>query len=276
MKIKLLGTAAYEGIPALFCSCDICRESRALGGKNVRMRSSALIDGKIAMDFTNDTLSHINKYKLDLSTLEYLFVGHSHSDHFNYYDLEAKLKWYANEGNPALNIYANRSCIDLISSHLKGAGDVSGYLKFHVLEPFTKTRIEDYTVTALPARHITSFPDEKAMVYIVEHAGKKIFYGLDSGWYYDETWEYLKGVHLDCMILDCTNGLIKFDVGNHMGLEDNLNVVKKLSEAGTINASSKIISTHFSHNGKVIYDKHCEKFAAHGIVMSYDGMEVEV
>ncbi len=42
MKIKYLGTAAYEGLPAIFCECDTCNEARKRKGKNIRTRSQAL------------------------------------------------------------------------------------------------------------------------------------------------------------------------------------------------------------------------------------------
>ena len=44
MKIKYLGTAAAEGIPAIFCECANCKRPRMLGGKNIRTRSQAIID----------------------------------------------------------------------------------------------------------------------------------------------------------------------------------------------------------------------------------------
>lgn len=47
MKIKYLGTAAAEGIPALFCRCDICKEARKRGGREIRTRSQAIIDEKL-------------------------------------------------------------------------------------------------------------------------------------------------------------------------------------------------------------------------------------
>ena len=31
MKIKYLGTAAAEGVPAIFCNCETCKEARKLG-----------------------------------------------------------------------------------------------------------------------------------------------------------------------------------------------------------------------------------------------------
>ena len=44
MKITFLGTAAAEGIPALFCNCQCCTEARRRGGKNLRTRSQSLIN----------------------------------------------------------------------------------------------------------------------------------------------------------------------------------------------------------------------------------------
>lgn len=276
MKIKFLGTAAFEGIPALFCSCDVCKESRALGGRNIRMRSSALVDDKVALDFTNDTLSHIIKYNLDFSKLEHLFITHSHSDHFNYHDLEAKLKWFTNSGNPVLNVYANESSIKLAKTYLANHGDIDSYLNFQTIKHFNSIKADNYIVTPIPARHITEFSGEDSSVYIIEHDGKKVLYGLDSGWYFDETWEYLESIHLDCLIMDCTNGFLQFEAGNHMGFGDNLKIMKRLMKKGAIDDDTTLVSTHFSHNGKVVYDKHCKEFEKQGIIMSYDGMEINI
>lgn len=44
MKIKYLGTAAAEGVPAIFCRCEVCRKSKAAGGRNIRTRSQSIID----------------------------------------------------------------------------------------------------------------------------------------------------------------------------------------------------------------------------------------
>ena len=65
MKIKYLGTAAYEGVPSLFCGCETCKKSLEAGGKNLRTRSQALIDGQLLIDFPPDTLVHSQTYKLD-------------------------------------------------------------------------------------------------------------------------------------------------------------------------------------------------------------------
>lgn len=59
MKIKYLGTAAAEGIPAIFCHCEICKHAREHGGKNIRTRAQALIDDKIMLDLGPDTLNFL-------------------------------------------------------------------------------------------------------------------------------------------------------------------------------------------------------------------------
>ena len=40
MKLKYLGTAAAEAIPAIFCSCATCIQARATGGKDVNYEES--------------------------------------------------------------------------------------------------------------------------------------------------------------------------------------------------------------------------------------------
>ncbi len=47
MEIQYLGTAAAEGLPALFCDCETCRKARVAGGKEVRTRTQAVVDRRV-------------------------------------------------------------------------------------------------------------------------------------------------------------------------------------------------------------------------------------
>ena len=71
MKIKYLGTAAYEGIPSLFCECETCKKARAFKGKNIRTRSQALINDDLLIDFPPDTLVHANTYGIDFQRIHH-------------------------------------------------------------------------------------------------------------------------------------------------------------------------------------------------------------
>ena len=55
MRIKFLGTAAAEGVPAVFCNCETCKRAKARGGKDVGTRSQILIDDDTLFDFPMDT-----------------------------------------------------------------------------------------------------------------------------------------------------------------------------------------------------------------------------
>ena len=76
MKIKFLGTAAAEGIPALFCDCEICERVRRLGGKNIRTRSQALINDDLLIDFPADTYLHVLNYGLELHKINNCIITH--------------------------------------------------------------------------------------------------------------------------------------------------------------------------------------------------------
>ena len=54
MILKVLGSAAAEAVPALWCECDTCRVARKNGGKDIRRRSSYLLDKDTIIDFGPD------------------------------------------------------------------------------------------------------------------------------------------------------------------------------------------------------------------------------
>ncbi len=277
MKIKFLGTAAFEGIPALFCRCTTCETSRKMGGRNLRKRSSAFIDDRLLIDFTNDILHYCHAYDLDLSELEHLLITHSHSDHFNYHDLEAKLPAFRNNGQPVLNIYANNTCTDILRNDaLFQNSDFSVSYKLHTVEPFVSFHIEDYKVTPLPAKHHAA-PGETCLMYLIEHEGKRIFYGLDSGVYDSAVLDYLSHTYLDLLVMDCTMGHQAPNAeSTHMCIEDNVAVSNHLRGLHALDKQSQLVSHHFSHNGKVVYDLDLDLFNKKGLSMAYDGMEIHL
>ena len=82
MKLQYWGTAAAEGVPAIFCRCELCKEARKRGGRNLRGRPNALVDGVLKIDFNADTYAQSLRYGVDLTEIHHLLVTHTHSDHF--------------------------------------------------------------------------------------------------------------------------------------------------------------------------------------------------
>ena len=52
--MKFLGTGAGEGIPNPFCTCRICEYARKHGGKDIRTRSSFMLDRHTIIDMGAD------------------------------------------------------------------------------------------------------------------------------------------------------------------------------------------------------------------------------
>ena len=90
MKLTFLGSGAAEGMPAIFCNCEVCRESRRLGGKNFRTRSQSLINDDLLIDFPADTYSHFQRFGIEGDTIKYLIITHPHQDHFYPNDLQMR------------------------------------------------------------------------------------------------------------------------------------------------------------------------------------------
>ena len=82
MELLILGSAAAEGIPALFCRCPLCRRAQALGGRDLRARCGALVNGHILVDLPPDIYHAKLCYGLDLAAVDVLLNTHAHADHF--------------------------------------------------------------------------------------------------------------------------------------------------------------------------------------------------
>ncbi|MBR4222457.1 MAG: hypothetical protein IKR81_14960 [Victivallales bacterium] len=54
MRLRILGSAAAEGWPAMFCSCPACQKARANGGKDLRRRTAYLLDEDTLIDYGPD------------------------------------------------------------------------------------------------------------------------------------------------------------------------------------------------------------------------------
>ncbi|MBW9785134.1 PhnP protein, partial [Escherichia coli] len=82
MKLKYFGSAAAEGVRALFCKSSVCLEAKKRGGRDIRTRMQSLVNDELLIGFNGDTHSHYIKYDFDFADIEHLLVTHGHADHF--------------------------------------------------------------------------------------------------------------------------------------------------------------------------------------------------
>lgn len=281
MKYKYYGTAAAEGIPALWCNCPICERARKNGGKNIMSRSQQTIDDELLIDFPADTFMH-TVHGLPLSKIKSCIITHDHQDHFYPEDILMRFGGFAYVSDEIpFNIYSMKPAIQHLKGLMKDDGSVEQTpkrVKLNEIKPFISFETEGYKITPLDADH-----DHKSgcVIYLIEKDGKCVLHANDTGYFPKETWDYLKNNvnHIDFATFDCTEPGSNKDnnkINWHMNYPTVKNVRIHLSEMGLINDESICVINHFSHNGRYIYDELCELVKDDGFFVSYDGMEVEL
>ncbi len=271
MRIQLLGTAAAEGWPGLFCRCRACDEARSLGGKNIRSRSSALIDDILKIDFPPDTLYHVFRHGLDLQKVEHLLFTHAHDDHFAVMELQYSSSMFLAAPLPnTLNVYGGNEVTDRIRQSLE-MDRVP--IRLHTLEYWKTAQAGPFRVTPLAAHHD---PDQTCFNFLIERDGKTFLYATDTGWYDPPTWEFLKRVKLDAVIVECTKGKIGGGYDGHLSATQVVAIKEKLASDGVLRLEARVITTHHSHLGGLLHEELESVLSPHGIEVGFDGMVVEI
>ena len=285
MKLQYLGTAAAEGAPALFCTCDFCRYARMKGGHEVRTRSGSMIDGRLKLDFGPDSYKQMLDHGLDYTYMKSVLVTHSHDDHFSH-DIFYRRPGFAqlNDDVPLMTIYGNEAVGRVVAPF------ESRYIGFKRMVPFETVQIEDYAVTALEAVHCISsgagagwpvvfenrayMRAEEALFYLIEKDGKSLLYAHDTDEFTPADMEFLAGRRIDLISMDCTNGVLQANYVGHMGCADNLRMRDKLLKSGAADMHTVFVANHFSHNGLVPIEELERRLP--GFIIAWDGLTVEI
>lgn len=275
MRIQFLGTAAAEAWPAVFCNCETCNRARIAGGKDLRSRSSIMIDDNFKIDLPPDTYFHMIRDNLDLSALKALYITHSHFDHLSTKELEFLAPPYAhNLKNAPIKIHGSNAVIEKIKSAIPHMVENDHRpAELVELKPFVPSKSDHLTFTPIVASHN---PNELCFNYVVDSGDASFLLTTDSGTYSQETLNYLSGIKLDALFAECTLGTLDFKPHGHMTFEAVLDLRKKLVDYGTMKSGAKTIITHFSHNIGLLH-KELEAIAnPEGIEVAYDGMVVNI
>ena len=114
MKIHFLGSSSSEGIPNPFCRCDLCLQAHAMQGKDIRTRSSALIDDILLIDMAPEFSYQIMRDAIDATKITDLLFTHTHADHFNVGELFSRMEGFGHHIEHPLTITGNDRAINEI------------------------------------------------------------------------------------------------------------------------------------------------------------------
>jgi phosphoribosyl 1,2-cyclic phosphate phosphodiesterase len=231
-----------------------------------------LIDEELKIDFCPDTVSQMQRSGRNLARVRTILFTHQHSDHLAARELEWAIKPFTQTPPPGrLEVCGNSAALGFVRDAFREVPRMAEAFELRETKAgdhFTTTAGDE--VWVMPADHC-----DGATVLRIRRGGRTTFYGHDSGKYPVPTMERLcDGIPLDIALFDCTNGGIKTQNRGHMGVDGVTEAVAELRRRGAIVDGTRVIATHFSHNGGLMHEDLVRTFMPLGIEVAFDGMVV--
>ncbi|MBI1335135.1 MAG: hypothetical protein GC165_19905 [Armatimonadetes bacterium] len=268
MKVLLMGTGGADGIPALYGDDRVSKYARANGGRDLRTRAAALVDRDFKIDLGPDTLSQVHRFGIDPRDWSALFVTHSDEDHLCLSEIQYGMFPFVECEKLEYTIYGNPIVCELIRHRYpEWPIDLIELKKWHTVTH------EAYQVTPV---HATHKGDEECHNFIIEKDGRRFFYATDTGFYRQETFDFLAGKGLHAMVIECTDGFHKTPYVGHMDIAQCVEQVSRLRENGALAKGSQVFTTHHSAGGGATYEELEQALCPYGITPGFDGLSFEV
>lgn len=282
MKLQFLGTGAATGIPLAFCNCAACAKARKLGGREIRRRAAALVDGELLIDLGPDVPAFMAQSGLDLGQVHYLLQTHAHSDHFDAGHLVTRMAEYAVKGLERLEVMASRETLRAMAVWMKTeepglellseAGQRALNLSLRPIRAGQRAQMGPYEITALDSRHD---PGQQALVYRIRRAGAALLYATDLLALGEEEWAVLREAPLDAAVLDMTYGA-GFNAGGHPDADQVYEMARRMRQQGILKPSGRVLATHISHEGNGALEEMGQLARPFGVEIAWDGMILEI
>ncbi|MCI1964923.1 MAG: MBL fold metallo-hydrolase [Oscillospiraceae bacterium] len=283
--MRMIGSGASEAIPNPMCSCEICQNARRMRGKEIRSRSCFRLNDDTQIDFGPDQFYQSVVLGNDLTTLKNILITHSHDDHLAFTELGLKEMAVKTQSAP-LNIYMSQKAWEWYRQAVRAYEPPDQYLnkKFYRFVPmdyYQSYEVGGLNVVPLRGNHQAFGKDEYTVNYLVSlENGKTLYYACDTGYFFEETFEYLKDCRLDFLVIEGTFGNARMEErpDGHLGCAGVLCVVRRLLEQNTLSAESRVYITHINHKHTLTHEKMAAYYAKQKvgipIFVGYDGMEI--
>lgn len=278
MKTVFLGTGSAAGLPDPFCSCDYCKKIRILGKKNLRKRTSFLLDDEILLDFSPDIRTQIIENKIDFSKIKGIILSHTHNDHLDIQEL-IKIKY-------PIDIFVNEASYEWLSSqirigikpkHQAKLKERIGHLNLIPLKNFETFNFNKFEFTPLKAKHTGLNEEEVGMNFIIKNGSVTRLHACDTGVYSEKTFDFIKDFKFTSVVIECTFLDSQKENLDHLNLKTLEEVLERLKSMESITKMTPIILTHFGHDPMKTHQEIEElvKKLNFNIKVAYDGMKYE-
>lgn len=256
-----------------YCDCPTCTHSRKFLGRNIRKRSTYLINDDLLVDMGPDLFAACAMHDVNLINMRYALITHSHLDHIFVQNLGMRARRMHKQTElPQLILVAPPSVMTLLNSY--SPTDAGMELQRYPILPFDRADLSEYKINTVKAKHFPAVGD--AINYIIDDGKRKILIASDTATYEEEAWKVLKNLKLDALVIECTRGLNLETSNVHLNLNDMKAMIDKMRDIHAITETTTIYATHFSHQHCPPHEELCEVLQNIGVNCSYDGLVLEV
>ena len=259
MKFRFLGTGSAQGSPYVWGDEIPTPLTEYHKDKNYRLRACARLNDNIQIDCGPDNHLHMLFNAMSMRTIKHLFITHSHADHFCPAEVfDAKLMGLQGcKEHYLTNMYLTPECHQWLMEkflpllhpphEMAMIRDAFVFNTFAFFEPF---KVDNLTVIALRGNHQAFGENEYAANYLFEdEQGHSVLYATDTGYFLEETWQFLAGRTLKNLILEVTFGA-ETERGTrkdtHLNYHTLHEVVERLHKQGTITKDTPVYLTHIN------------------------------
>lgn len=292
MELLFLGTGAAEGYPPVYAQNQGRKIWGQTSGRDLRLRSALRIGKRYQIDISPD--NHVQNFLhgVDMHFVEDILITHTHCDHFNFNQVADK-SMARNHGNgKKIHLHMTPSAAAwtrkveqffVDNSNISNEEKVSRATDFpiHTIDYFTKTKVGELEVEVIKGNHLAYGEDEASANYIITLPNqKKFLYATDTGYYTEETWNYLKGKTIDTLIIESTWGNTRREEfpDGHLDCFSCVKVFERMEELGVLSRNTPIYLTHINphhtlnHSGlQEYYDQ--TSFTA---TVAWDGLKLKI
>ncbi len=267
MKLRLLGTGGADGIPGLFSHSRVSQYARECKGKDVRTRSSALVDDGLKLDLPPDIFFQLARDDLSPKDWTAVVFTHSDDDHLAASQIQYALYPFTDSMELEFSVFGNSVVIDRIMQRYPD-WPIDAVVT-HSFQPFDHG---DYRITPFRANHKN---DEDSQNLVIERAGRTLVYATDTGIWAEESWEFLQSKKAHALVIECTDGIEPSTYAGHLNIAACIDVVNRLRKQGTLTEDSQIFTTHHSHKGNATHAELIKALSPQNIKPGFDGLAIE-
>jgi phosphoribosyl 1,2-cyclic phosphate phosphodiesterase len=234
------------------------------------------VDDDLKIDFGPDTVAQMQRTGRHLARVRTLLFTHQHSDHLAPRELEWAHRPFTNTPpEQPIAVFGNEAVIGQLRDIFPDPATSNLDLRPPLSPLGSVTTPKGDTILPLPADH--GAPGSLVLRVTRARDNRTFFYGHDSGLYPPATLDALAdGPPLDVALLDCTNGGQSLSNRGHMGVDGVIRMADEMRARGIATDATRIIATHFSHNGGLLHEELVRAFLPHQIEVAFDGMVVRV